>query len=130
MSLFRKVFDGAWGWRALRLLAKRSPHFFTYGNNPIARLPDYLEQMLKKMVKESAMDKGDEGVKKKGSVSTKEEVATLSEKDLANLSEKLSSHWKKLAPKLGLASSLIDKIEADHATDEGCVLKFRVSVEV
>ena len=31
------------------MLAKKSPHFFTYGNNPIAKLPDYLESMLKKM---------------------------------------------------------------------------------
>ena len=30
-------------------MAKKSPHFFTYGNNPIAKLPDYLESMLKKM---------------------------------------------------------------------------------
>lgn len=41
--------DGSWGWRALRLLAKKSPHFFTHGNNPIAKLPDYLTQMLGKM---------------------------------------------------------------------------------
>ncbi len=48
---YRKVNDGSWGWRALRLLAKKSPHFFTYGNHPIAKLPDYLEQMLRKMAK-------------------------------------------------------------------------------
>merc|ERR1712156_1044072 len=35
--------------RALRLLAKKSPNFFTYGNNPIAKLPDYLDSILKKM---------------------------------------------------------------------------------
>jgi hypothetical protein len=33
-------------------MAKRSAHFFTYGNNPIAKLPDYLESMLKKMTKD------------------------------------------------------------------------------
>jgi len=55
---FRKVNDGAWGWRALRLLAKKSPYFFTYGNNPIAKLPDYLEQMLKKMCKDSSIFSG------------------------------------------------------------------------
>ena len=30
-SDYKKVNDGQWGWRALRLLAKKSPHFFTYG---------------------------------------------------------------------------------------------------
>ena len=46
---YKKVNDGQWGWRALRLLAKKSPHFFTYGNNPIGKLNEYLESMLKKM---------------------------------------------------------------------------------
>ena len=36
---YKIVNDGQWGWRALRLLAKKSPNFFTYGNNPIAKLP-------------------------------------------------------------------------------------------
>lgn len=38
--------DGNFGWRALRLLARRSPHFFTYSNNPINKLPDYLAMMV------------------------------------------------------------------------------------
>lgn len=41
--------DGNFGWRALRLLARRSPHFFTYSNNPINQLPDYLLMMVKKI---------------------------------------------------------------------------------
>ncbi|KAF5279274.1 hypothetical protein FQR65_LT15445 [Abscondita terminalis] len=41
--------DGNFGWRALRLLARRSPHFFTYSNNPINQLPDYLEMMVRKI---------------------------------------------------------------------------------
>jgi hypothetical protein len=53
----RKVNDGQWGWRALRLLAKKTPHFFTYGNNPIAKLPDYLDSMLKKMAAGGALTK-------------------------------------------------------------------------
>jgi len=50
---YKKVNDGQWGWRALRLLAKKSPNFFTYGNNPIAKLPDYLDSILKKMYPDS-----------------------------------------------------------------------------
>lgn len=38
--------DGNFGWRALRLLAKKSPHFFIYSNNPINKLPDYLTMMV------------------------------------------------------------------------------------
>ena len=49
---YKKVNDGSWGWRALRLMSRRSAHFFTHGNNPIAKLPEYLESMLNKMAKE------------------------------------------------------------------------------
>ncbi|CAG9560980.1 unnamed protein product [Danaus chrysippus] len=45
---------GGWGWRALRLLARRSPHFFVHTNNPIGRLPDYLDDMVKKITREVA----------------------------------------------------------------------------
>ena len=39
------------------MLAKKTPHFFTYGNNPIAKLPDYLDSMLKKMAAGGALAK-------------------------------------------------------------------------
>ena len=36
------------------MLAKKTPHFFTYGNHPIAKLPDYLDSMIRKIVKETS----------------------------------------------------------------------------
>ena len=33
-------------------VCRRSSHFFISGNNPIAKLPEYLETMLGKMAKE------------------------------------------------------------------------------
>ncbi|XP_013192786.2 THO complex subunit 1 [Amyelois transitella] len=45
---------GGWGWRALRLLARRSPHFFVHTNNPIGRLPDYLDDMVERVTREVA----------------------------------------------------------------------------
>lgn len=51
-TLCRKVNDGNFGWRALRLLARRSPHFFVHGNYPINKLPEYLETMIKKIAKD------------------------------------------------------------------------------
>ncbi|XP_049874570.1 THO complex subunit 1 isoform X2 [Pectinophora gossypiella] len=47
--------SGGWGWRALRLLARRSPHFFVHTNNPIGRLPDYLDDMVKRVTREVAV---------------------------------------------------------------------------
>ncbi|GLH07061.1 THO complex subunit 1 [Gryllus bimaculatus] len=49
---YKRVNDGNFGWRALRLLARRSPHFFTHSNNPINKLPEYLENMIKKISKD------------------------------------------------------------------------------
>ncbi|KPJ02108.1 THO complex subunit 1 [Papilio xuthus] len=50
----RRTTSGGWGWRALRLLARRSPHFFVHTNNPIGRLPDYLDDMVKRVARDSA----------------------------------------------------------------------------
>ena len=52
----RRINDANFGWRALRLLARRSPHFFTHGNTPITRLPDYLETHVKKLATEFQVD--------------------------------------------------------------------------
>lgn len=49
---YKRVNDSNFGWRALRLLARRSPHFFTHSNNPINKLPEYLETMIKKIAKD------------------------------------------------------------------------------
>ena len=38
-------------------MAKKTPHFFTYGNNPIAKLPDYLDSMLKRMASGGGLNK-------------------------------------------------------------------------
>ncbi|KAJ1529807.1 hypothetical protein ONE63_006550 [Megalurothrips usitatus] len=49
---YKKINDGNFGWRALRLLARRSPHFFTLSSNNISKLPEYLETMIKKIAKD------------------------------------------------------------------------------
>ncbi|XP_059477913.1 THO complex subunit 1 [Neocloeon triangulifer] len=49
---YKKVNDGNFGWRALRLMARRSPHFFTHSNTQISKLPEYLEMMIKKIAKD------------------------------------------------------------------------------
>nr|CAG4641545.1 EOG090X0324 [Eurycercus lamellatus] len=49
---YKRVNEANFGWRALRLLSRRSSHFFTHGNTPITRLPDYLETHVKKLAKD------------------------------------------------------------------------------
>uniref|UniRef100_A0A1B6CXE8 Death domain-containing protein n=2 Tax=Clastoptera arizonana TaxID=38151 RepID=A0A1B6CXE8_9HEMI len=49
---YKQVNNGNFGWRALRLLARKSPHFFTQSNANISKLPEYLDSMIKKIPKE------------------------------------------------------------------------------
>lgn len=51
-TFYRRVNEANFGWRALRLLARRSLHFFTHGNTPITKLPDYLETHVRKLAKD------------------------------------------------------------------------------
>merc|ERR1712018_730749 len=122
---YRKVNDGQWGWRALRLLAKKSPHFFTYGNNPIARLPDYLESMLKKMpnVTEKTSNANLNG-SKEGKVPSPappaQEVCT--EDQLKKIASKLGDKWNKLVPKLGISEEDVKAINEEGKDDKGKAL--------
>ena len=50
---FRLVNNAVWSWKALRLLARKSPHFFTSQatNKP---LKEYLQAMIEKTTKDMA----------------------------------------------------------------------------
>ena len=124
---YKIVNDGQWGWRALRLLAKKSPNFFTYGNNPIAKLPDYLESILKKMYPELVaaqaarvkIEATSPGASTNGSKTAKDsepsEANELCTKEqLEKLASNLGENWPKLLPKLGM-----DKSEEEKLTSEG-----------
>lgn len=52
MFFFRLVNEQVFQWKALRLLARRSPHFFTHTHQPAVSLPVYLESMVTKLAKE------------------------------------------------------------------------------
>ncbi|XP_067403026.1 THO complex subunit 1 isoform X1 [Emydura macquarii macquarii] len=49
---YKVVNNSNYGWRALRLLARRSPHFFQPTNQQFKSLPEYLENMVIKLAKE------------------------------------------------------------------------------
>lgn len=129
-------------------MAKRSPHFFTYGNHPIAKLPDYLESMLWKMCKDPQFTSsgseelaritgeaveaqnrlGETSVngkdKENGSGGGGEGDATqnsnvCTHEQLEKLAEKLDDKWVKLFPKLGLDKEVKEEIENDHKEARG-----------
>ncbi|XP_046396690.1 THO complex subunit 1 [Ischnura elegans] len=78
---YKRVNDGNFGWRALRLLARRSPHFFTHSNNPINKLPEYLETMIKKIAKDRPQVTSSESAKQPTTTST-ETAAVNAEPEL------------------------------------------------
>jgi len=133
---YKKVNDGQWGWRGLRLLAKKSPHFFTYGNNPIGKLNEYLETMLRKMspaLQQSLSSQNPGTTKVKIETSEGEngsnsdpmandnnsgDRAICSETELKNLAQLVHDKWRKMVPKLGLTSEdekLYEETNADEA---------------
>jgi len=130
---YKKVNNGEWGWRALRLMSRRATHFFIAGNNPIARLPEYLETMLGKMAKEMPnapnkddsvedMEQGDNEVGEGEENGASEEDATanpkVTEEQLVDLASKLADHWSKLAPKLGIADDKLKEIKDKYEKDD------------
>ena len=54
----RVVRNSNYGWRALRLLSRRSPHFFQPTNQKFKSLADYLDSMVSKLTKELPVSGG------------------------------------------------------------------------
>ena len=107
----------------MRLLAKKSPNFFTYGNNPIAKLPDYLESILKKMYPIPVASNNTTASPSASASSNGTKTAKDSEipvnvvctkEQLEKLASNLGEHWPKLMSKLG-----IDKSEEENFTKTG-----------
>lgn len=117
--------DSNMGWRALRLLARKSPHFFTYHNTIFSPLSLYLEMMVKKISHEK---KGKDHMDSQNdneieNILAEEEQATedlkpndneefvddnptrehknITMNQLLLISEKVAPDWIKLAVKLG-----------------------------
>jgi len=133
---YKKVNNGEWGWRALRLMSRRSSHFFISGNNPIAKLPDYLESMLGKMAKEmpaagtkedaemstdlgdSIADTNEGGDNGESGDAEVKDSGKVSDEQLALLADKLAAHWLRLAPKLGVADNKLEEIKKEESSEK------------
>ncbi|XP_051166267.1 THO complex subunit 1 [Leptopilina boulardi] len=151
---YKKVNDGNFGWRALRLLARRSPHFFVHGNYPINKLPEYLETMIKKIAKDRPLTQVDikieaddtppqsadqefcEDVLKQESDQTDAEtldkvpkINKLTPEMIAKLSEALKGDWKKLATKLGYKDNEIKYFQGKPTQFEQCKTSLEIWAE-
>ena len=139
--------DGNYGWRALRLLAKRSPHFFIYSSVNNDPLSSYLEVMIKKIAhdkpgrsqensqevqqadveeenlfKDTQVDEGAEDIKPSEGEEFMDDKNTrvdhkITPAQLQLFSEKVAPHWKKLANKLGFKTDEIQFFTQENAKE-------------
>ncbi|XP_076167470.1 THO complex 1-like protein Hpr1 isoform X2 [Ptiloglossa arizonensis] len=143
---YKKVNDGNFGWRALRLLARRSPHFFVHGNYPINKLPEYLETMIKKIAKdrptqsdtkleteemppsevndqefsEDVLKQESEQVEPENTDTKGRKLTKVTPEMVAKLSDILKNDWKKLATKFGYTIDEITFFQGKPTPYEQC----------
>lgn len=135
---YKVVNNSNYGWRALRLLARRSPHFFQPTNQQFRSLPEYLENMVIKLAKELPTpklhklkirppseeiktgedededDEDNESLLKENNESPEvQQQNPVSGELIEALANKLGEHWKTLAPYLEIKDSDMKVIESD-----------------
>ncbi|XP_043120235.1 THO complex subunit 1 [Puntigrus tetrazona] len=129
---YKVVRNSNYGWRALRLLSRRSPHFFQPTNQQFKSLADYLENMVIKLAKELPKDIPSEEIKtgeedddengdnllkdSNDSPSIQSKAVTNSQMD--EIAAKLGSQWKTLADHLDMSEKEIRVIESDSEDPE------------
>ncbi|XP_041698318.2 THO complex subunit 1-like [Coregonus clupeaformis] len=124
---YKVVCNSNYGWRALRLLSRRSPHFFQPTNQQFKSLADYLESMVIKLAKELPKDlpseeikTGEEDYEDNGDTLLKEsndspsmQTKLVSNQQMDDIAAKLGAQWKTLAGQLDIKAAEIREIETD-----------------
>uniref|UniRef100_A0A8P4G807 THO complex 1 n=1 Tax=Dicentrarchus labrax TaxID=13489 RepID=A0A8P4G807_DICLA len=123
---YKVVRNPNYGWRALRLLSRRSPHFFQPTNQKFKSLADYLDSMVSKLAKElpdipseeiktgeeDDDDNGDNLLKDSNdSPSIQSKMVTNQQMD--DMAAKLGAQWKTLASHLEMKAAELREIETD-----------------
>jgi THO complex subunit 1 len=147
--------DPSFEWRALRLLARQSPHFFTLFNSPSCKVTDYLDSVRKKIQK----DKIDIKLEPQEEAANEEQIetenfeeteqmdsdllktepltqeeknvhrsVTVSAEQLKELAPTIGGNWKKLAVKLGKCEA-ISISNLDHSFGHSYNLKIGYSTD-
>ncbi|XP_046767507.1 THO complex subunit 1 isoform X1 [Gallus gallus] len=123
---YKAVNNSNYGWRALRLLARRSPHFFQPTNQQFKSLPEYLENMVIKLAKElpppseeikTGEDEDEEDndalLKENNESPEVQRDKPMTGEQMEAFAIRLGEHWRALAPYLEMKDSDIHQIEAD-----------------
>ncbi|KAM6919617.1 THO complex subunit 1 isoform 1-T1 [Lycodopsis pacificus] len=124
---YKAVRNPNYGWRALRLLSRRSPHFFQPTNQKFKSLADYLDSMVSKLAKELPKDIPSEEIKtgeeddddngdnllKDSNDSPSIQSKMVSNQQMDDIAAKLGAQWKALAPHLEMKAAELREIETD-----------------
>uniref|UniRef100_A0A3P8VZ11 THO complex 1 n=1 Tax=Cynoglossus semilaevis TaxID=244447 RepID=A0A3P8VZ11_CYNSE len=134
---YKVVRNPNYGWRALRLLSRRSPHFFQPTNQKFKSLADYLDSMVSKLAKELPKDIPSEEIKtgeeddndededdngdnllKESNDSPSIQSKMVSNQQMDNVAAKLGAQWKTLATHLEMKAAEMREIENDSEDEE------------
>ncbi|XP_056267214.1 THO complex subunit 1, partial [Pseudoliparis swirei] len=124
---YKAVRNPNYGWRALRLLSRRSPHFFQPTNQKFKSLADYLDSMVSKLAKELPKDIPSEMIKtgeeddddngdnllKDSNDSPGLQSKTVTNQQMDDIAAKLGGQWKALASHLEMKAAELREIETD-----------------
>ncbi|XP_054712418.1 THO complex subunit 1-like [Uloborus diversus] len=129
-SYKRNLRDSKYAWKALRLLCMKSPHIFTSNSVPAKSVPEYLENVIQKMVKDkppvqqdmmtaetagedSIEDGNDEFLPASEEDSKDERVKkdVLTRSMIETLSSKIQTNWRALSIQLGFQDDEIEYFE-------------------
>uniref|UniRef100_A0A665U5J3 Death domain-containing protein n=1 Tax=Echeneis naucrates TaxID=173247 RepID=A0A665U5J3_ECHNA len=119
---YKVVRNPNYGWRALRLLSRRSPHFFQPTNQKFKSLADYLDSMVSKLAKElpdipseeiktGEEDDDDNGDNLLKDSNDSDKLVTNQQMD--DIAAKLGAQWKTLASHLEMKAAELREIETD-----------------
>lgn len=124
---YKVVRNSNYGWRALRLLSRRSPHFFQPTNQQFKSLAEYLENMVIKLAKELPKDIPSEEIKtgeddddengdnllKESNDSPSIQSKGVTNSQMDEIAAKLGDQWKILGDHLEMSEKEIRVIESD-----------------
>uniref|UniRef100_A0A146NXF3 THO complex 1 n=1 Tax=Fundulus heteroclitus TaxID=8078 RepID=A0A146NXF3_FUNHE len=124
---YKVVRNPNYGWRALRLLSRRSPHFFQPTNQKFKSLADYLDSMVSKLAKELPKDIPSEEIKtgeeddddngdnllKESNDSPSIQSKSVTNQQMDDIAAKLGAQWKTLASHLEMKAAEMREIETD-----------------
>ncbi|XP_034039316.1 THO complex subunit 1 isoform X2 [Thalassophryne amazonica] len=124
---YKVVRNANYGWQALRMLSRKSPHFFQPTHQRFKNLPDYLDSMVCKLAKELPKDIPSEEIKtgeddddENGDNLLKDsnDSPSIQSKQVTNqlmddVAAKLGAQWKTLASHLEMNAAELRDIERE-----------------